>query len=117
MDKVKSIKFVFEGQESKIKLVYRGRTTIATIIIGKEDMTYKDRHKRVYAGVSTCHPNDTYDVTEGIKQACRSALGISACNERHCQWEYDIYREIRKTLNPKIQTTDLRVTLNAVFEE
>lgn len=117
--KPKSIKFVFEGQESKIKLVYRGQTTIALIVIGKEDMTYKDRCERVYCGTSTCSPRDTYNVNEGIKMACRHALSISDYN---CKYDCDerervIYREIRKVLGGKIQTTKFQVVLDTIFEE
>lgn len=104
MEKVKGFKFVYEGQDCKVKLVYRGKTTIALIIIGKEDMTGQDRWERVYAGASSCDPRDTYDVLTGIKLACRSALGVSEEND-HCVRQdvrrSAIYRSIRMALNPK----------------
>lgn len=106
MDKAKSIKFVFEGQESKIKLVYRGRTTIALIVVGKGEITLQDHADRAFCGMSICHPKDDYDIREGIKQACRNALGISEHNGDsiiHVGGDVlhaEIYREIRETLNP-----------------
>jgi hypothetical protein len=32
--------------------------------------------KRIFGGVSFCHPSDAFNFHEGIKQACRHALGI-----------------------------------------
>ena len=102
MNKRKSVKFVFEGQPCKVKITYRGPTTIALVIIGKGDMTGLDRSQRVYCGVSSCNPCDVYDITTGIKLACRDALMIDDCRFAlpDSTRRAAIYREIRKALNP-----------------
>jgi len=57
--------------------------------------------KRLFAGVSFCHPNDDFDFLEGIRQACRHALQIGG-------WDWTppggarrraIYRACRVAIN------------------
>jgi len=116
MDKVKSIKFNFEGEQCRIKLTYRGKTTIALIVIGKGDMTGLDRNQRVYCGVSSCNPCDTYDIKTGIKLACRGAL-LGCTTGEPLPRRAAIYREIRKALNPNIRKTAISLMVEEVFDK
>lgn len=125
MENAKSIKFEFDGQDCKVRLTYRGHTTIALIVIGKQDMTGLDRQERVYCGTSSCHPGDTYDVKMGVKQACRMALMISDYND-HCQAQdkeavrrAGIYRAIREALKPRsrIQRAVYQIEVETVFDK
>jgi len=68
--------------------------------------------KRIYGGLSFCHPNDTFNLPEGIKQACRHALDIrqiggSGWKAPGHQRRREIYRACRVAIKSNDVLPDL----------
>jgi hypothetical protein len=92
--------------------IYAQRVTpnvvVVTVLVGNPSEPLKRQEhgdptaRRLYGGASFCHPNDEFDMLEGVKQACKNALEINNTGWHFPTAGYDrrraIYRACREAI-------------------